>query len=525
MAPGDLSLLEGSRSEGLTLWWVVRPMLHERILRPIWFRTPEAISRLSPEPLSPLRVWGNVRLGRSAARTVRVQDLDAFRDGERRLLYTGQNNQWPAADGTPADRFFGRLLLRLQAEGVKTASTFPVSTNFPWYRPGQGRQIARSRNRSAGMAPHVPFEGFAGRPAWRAFRSACDLFSARAETIEAGWDEVEGDLPFPDPESSRSARDGVVHLHRTALPAFVFLLETARAAIERLKPHVVVMINEYGTFERALMLAAQERAIPVVALQHGAIYPAHPGYAYPARFLGDEVSPESRVPLPDRFAVYGAAHRRFLVDEVGWPDQRVVIAGHSKADRIHRLRRDAPPQRAATGRRRLLWFTQAHAQPEEEKRRNEATVLGALKALDQIELVIKPHPGESDTYGRMRRADRRVSVLPRGADLYAAVLDADVAMAKDSTAGLEAMALGRPVIVLNTTEAPDRLDYVEKGAALRARDVPTLMDALRRSLAADPTASARHAYVTDQFGPIDGRTTERLCAVILTALEEGRAAH
>jgi len=61
---------------------------------------------------------------------------------------------------------------------------------------------------------------------------------------------------------------------RIALPLY-------KRIIQRVDPKVVILVVSYGRGIKTIIEACRNLSIPVVELQHGVIYPGHPGYNYP----------------------------------------------------------------------------------------------------------------------------------------------------------------------------------------------------------------------------------------------------
>jgi ribosomal protein L9 len=67
-------------------------------------------------------------------------------------------------------------------------------------------------------------------------------------------------------------------------------------------------------------------------------------------------------------------------------------------------------------------------------------------------------------------------------DVYELIRQSDLVITKDSTAGLEAAIMKKPIVVVNTTKRPDLVPYVEKGVALGAYKTGDIRDRISEAL-------------------------------------------
>jgi len=143
----------------------------------------------------------------------------------------------------------------------------------------------------------------------------------------------------------------------------------------------------------------------------------------------------------------------------------------------------------------------------------------AAEALEGVHLLVKPHPAEkADAYeAAIRDAGARLArVLPAGADLRELLYAADALVTVESLSAVEALVLGRPVVVLNM---PTNLEeMVVQGMAVGVDEGGDPGEALRRALF-DPEArrsleAARARYLSDVACGVDGRATERILALV-----------
>jgi glycosyltransferase involved in cell wall biosynthesis len=91
-------------------------------------------------------------------------------------------------------------------------------------------------------------------------------------------------------------------------------------------------------------------------------------------------------------------------------------------------------------------------------------------------------------------------------------------MVTNSTAGLEAIALDKPVIVINFCNVPENVPYVKSGAALQATNIDELKEAVSAISGNIKTlqqlAEGRKRFVDLYLYKNDGKASKRIVEVI-----------
>src|SRR5579862_138100 len=112
-------------------------------------------------------------------------------------------------------------------------------------------------------------------------------------------------------------------------------MDEAAAALDALRPPVVLTYAEAGGWGRALTLEARRRHIHSVGLQHGFIYRHWLNYLHEP----DELTPEGAdlgCPIPDRTLVFDRYAASFLTTAGRYPDGRVAVTGNPRLDDLQR---------------------------------------------------------------------------------------------------------------------------------------------------------------------------------------------
>jgi hypothetical protein len=310
----------------------------------------------------------------------------------------------------------------------------------------------------------------------RAIRRALQSSGAvRAACVFRGCDA----WPLLEPEFS-----GLSHLQ---FPWSARAMDEAGAALDALRPRVVITYAEAGGAGRALVLEARRRGIPSVALQHGFIYRHWLNYRHEA----DEMAPSARnpadrgFPRPDLTLVFDRFAAEHLQVAARFPERAIRVTGSPKLDafvdvagRMDEGARAA--MRASVGAapdQRLVVVATKYSQIEGAF----AGLVDAVAAMPDVHLVVKCHPAETPgPYERAARGAPNVAIAPATADLARLVASAALLVTVNSTAAIEAMPIGVPALVL---ALPNNLSpLVEAGAVAGAATAAETGPALRAVL-------------------------------------------
>ncbi len=535
------SLLQLSEYEGISLWWFVRTDFF-RAVKELDLPATRG-STVQPKPALASLLRGSSLLNVTylayqllASWASRLVLRGPTANGGDRILIVAPNNQWRTlldpgtARPRKGDFFYDSILHALtDHDAFSVVTVYPINTTpYPWYYPTPGLKTVADRQRHQAHAIHRPFDRY-----W----TLCALIDAwrAAHRFAAVWkglgpkERFRQDLDIPE-SAWRQIEDRLRYYFRTVFGRVAGNLAAAQRMVEVERPRLIVMINEYGLFERAVVVAAKRAGVPILAIQHGVIHPTHPGYMYD----DDEISRTGSVeapycPLPDRTAVYGPYHKDLLTEASAYPKESVVVTGQPRYDVLHSAERMYDRSHIVRelglerDQRLLLWATQTHGLPGHENEINRDTVYEAVTHLKDVQLVIKLHPGE-DQRASLYRGDPRIQpVIAAGdADTYALLYACDLMLTRHSTTAAEAVVLDKPVILLNLSGEPDPVEFVREGVAAGVYQKEDLLPTIEELLRDDSSlANHRKRYVEKYLYRADGKATERVVELMRQMIRGG----
>lgn len=327
-------------------------------------------------------------------------------------------------------------------------------------------------------------------------------------------------------------RDYFEYYYKIYLPIMVLYFELSLHALKIEKPNLVMMINEYGGFERALLFASYQLKIPTLAMQHGIIHKYHPGYMYTRKEISKNGSANfPYVPIPTKTVVYGPYYKDLLTRISAYPENNVIVTGQPRYDilciarKIYSREKFCNRYNLDPTKKIVLIATQPF-QLENIRTEFFANTISALKKINGIQVVVKPHHNENPDWHKkkLRELNAKAIILPPKSDTYEAIYSCDLFISVTSTTILEALILNKTVVVVNISKLPEVLPWVKEKAALGVYNPDMILTVIKNALF-DKTYTEqliinRSTFVYKHTYKNDGRATERVIEVINSLLNK-----
>lgn len=285
-------------------------------------------------------------------------------------------------------------------------------------------------------------------------------------------------------------------------------VEAARGYLESVKPDALLVHADNHPPHQAYVLLARTLGIPSIVLQHGLDC---------ERFYLDEA-------YADVIAVWGPERAERYRGGSSRQPKRLEVTGNPEFDALR------VPQSLQESGGYWLWVTRPHSSakcysPSRSPAEGVAilhALLDALATFPDQRLVIKPHPyDDAGVYADLVRTHAsgcRVAILDTPVpDLLPS---SGIVISEDTTAGMEAMFLGKRVVHAHFAASPPTVGYVAYRAALPGFDPDELAKSLRlashlRGAEAVAMLDGQRAFLFDHAGPCDGNAASRVRNLIL----------
>jgi len=260
----------------------------------------------------------------------------------------------------------------------------------------------------------------------------------------------------------------------------------AQRFLAREKPAKIILTNERAVFGRVLARSAQAARVPTLMLQFGLIT-AHPLWAAP--IAADIAALDGDASVEALRAVGNVSGAELQV--TGQPKHDLLLAEAATASKTEICRKHG----LDPGRPIVLYACHAFGEQSGRFQRNAVersqlereieAVYRAMGHLAGVQLAIKPHPNEDMAFHQAlleRLGGPDCHLFPKDELIYPLLFACDVLVTHHSTVGVEAVVLGKPVVIVNLTGQPDVFPYVQSGVALPAYRDAEVEPALQRAL-------------------------------------------
>lgn len=334
-------------------------------------------------------------------------------------------------------------------------------------------QVARIRSGNVALLSHSAHTAFAER--WVALDAW--LGGDRSPLRVAGRD-----LWPPNRTWFRDFFTGTV-------PGLAVEASVAMAAMRKIQPSVVLTRNLWGAQATVWALAARSRGVPVVSVLHENFVPNV------NEFYADVIS--------DWVLTVGPSSVEWLGTHGVPPDRAVVVGDPMRSDirsAVEGIGRDEARRALGLDERPVVVYADANYGPTSPvdsaylNRTALATVRRTAHDMPSVQFVVKFHRPQWSLEGEgalQRRVDflrrdlpENLTISPLRSDIRTHLAAADVLITDTSSAGLEAMAAGVPVLYLRTRERGFPLpDYEGPSAAIGLHDIGAMAQTLKEMLA------------------------------------------
>jgi uncharacterized protein (UPF0218 family) len=356
------------------------------------------------------------------------------------------------------------------------------------------------------------------------------LESAESKKIQNMWFGIRDEVGSVLPELYKNMDLDVEVVLRTldlsisrAYPEAIRCYSSLVKVLEQTKAKVLYLIGLEDRLNIAAMLAAKKKKVKTISVHHGLI-PSHPKY-------------HRDFPMPDFICVDG--RREFSrLKNIGVTNSQIVVTGHPRYDGLVDFvqRNDADELRKKYGlpynKKIILWATQTHA--PQISRTGEAQIMAkkvfhVFKQYPQFNLVIKLHPNEDQSasiYKKMaKKMGLTIKVYGKNAVTNELILLSDAVIMKISTVGVDAILIGKPIVMLEFVKSVDLSEFSRYGFTVVSNEDELIdfLQTLENKEQIENFNRIRKNFIEDRaanFGNASEKVTELIVNIIKTYPEE-----
>ncbi|MCR4335256.1 MAG: hypothetical protein NUV57_01840, partial [archaeon] len=156
---------------------------------------------------------------------------------------------------------------------------------------------------------------------------------------------------------------------------------------------------------------------------------------------------------------------------------------------------------------------------------SERKIFKALRKMEGIQVVLKPHPrGDSKKYREIALEEGLdVKIIHEDSSVFESIFASDLVITHPSTIVTEAVMMSRPVVLIEFTDKKEEIPWVESGVALRVSEEKNAEGKIRQMLfdktAIKKMSQAREKFVTNHLYKLDGKSTQRQVELIIEMIK------
>lgn len=338
-------------------------------------------------------------------------------------------------------------------------------------------------------------------------------------TDERNSSDLDGLIVYNDIRLWRVLSQHINEMLSELIPSIVGRIQWTELLLRTIRPDSVAVLEDISTLQRSMCQVLRSRGIFVVVVQHGILTNDFAGfYAMPK--------------AGDLQAVWGEYYRKWHMDR-GKPAESQVVTGFPRHDGLFNLPsvdRDGLCRRFGLDPNLKVvlvateWFQAATSRYTVEDDENYIRlVLRSLKVYDDIQIVVKLHPGFQDRYQRIVSeiaAQEGVKVVIAKDSLWDLIRLSSFVIVSTSSVCVEALILGKPVISVNLADQKDISGLVQDRLAIGAYSEDEIKRSIRKCMEVDGQRPAQADTTRQLLLPFiylaDGCASQRLAELMRT---------
>jgi len=276
-------------------------------------------------------------------------------------------------------------------------------------------------------------------------------------------------------------------------PFWMNLIDSLTLLFQKSKPKMIFLPYETGPLALCFIIAGKKTSIPTIGMQHGVIAENWKYYS----FNPLEIDSPFGFPLPTKYLLFGDYSKRILLKN-GYPSQKLISFGNPLFFNLDKKQKvlekmNIKNKHNIPDNKTIIFFPTISLQKFQSwSQSNHNTeiwdyLLATYTNDENYFLIIKPHPDEdSKIYEDMAKKYDSSNILISKDSLYEFVYVSDVIVSMFSTAIIDSLCFGKPVIQVEFIDDEDSpIPYTKLGVTLSA-NLENLSEKISKVLTDDP---------------------------------------
>ena len=293
----------------------------------------------------------------------------------------------------------------------------------------------------------------------------------------------------------------------------LYIEATKKIASEKNVSGIVVW-SDIPLFERSVVAACKRNSIPSIVIQHGISEGDKTGF----------------LPLfADKFAAWDESSREQFI-RLGMDRKRIDVIGNPRFDVLPAIKFDrrktlqglgiSPEKKVVLFASQPVLIDYAYNNKKVREERNNIVISSAEK-IGGTHLVILCHMAESkEEFAGLVKGRKNVTVLkPKESDSVFHLINAcDALVTCTSTTTIEAILLGKPLLIVNPSAEKCPVIFPKEGVAIEVKNEKEFAEKIKKVLFDAETQNrlreSRKKFLKKNYSNIDGKATERIVELI-----------
>lgn len=275
----------------------------------------------------------------------------------------------------------------------------------------------------------------------------------------------------------------------------------AKEEIKRIKSSLFVSTNDLNPTASIFVYTCRKNKIPTLMLQHGMIcnFPL-------SNFISDKIG------------AWGDYTKEVLVKKLKRNPTSIVVTGHPFFDQEYPHYQYKPKFEGLKKKEKAVGIlTTIYGDPKKEAEILKK-LIKTLAGFEKVKIRIRTHPGQEIALVKDFVNKKRLKAkINEPISLKEFINNQDLILTQDTTAGLEAILLGKPLIYLNLVGRKDTMPYAKFGAAVgvyKISELPPKLKRLLKSRERQETMQEAQKRFIEKYLKLDGKAALRILRLI-----------
>jgi len=230
-----------------------------------------------------------------------------------------------------------------------------------------------------------------------------------------------------------------------------------------------------------------------------------------------------------KMAVFGDATKDLLVSEGVAPD-RIIVTGNPKFDKLFRARESGFKKKICekwhipVDHNIILLATQFNVEVKiwtlQQREKFVLAIASSVAKLPDTNLIIKVHPPQEDekNYIEIAKGITPQPIVCKFDPIDELISSSEIIITTESTIGLEAMALGKPVIIVDLFSGLGVSSFYDNSGAIHVTEeqemFPTIKNILYNQYQGSSLPESVRTFLYEQAYLQDGMASKRIAQII-----------